>query len=331
MDSIELETRGWPRPTLIQRQYEDAFQSNLGHVGRPRPELEDNTWETTPWTERLHEGDPALNWKITRGSHAPYSPGKPAVLGAGPAMQPDARRLVERERLMHVSARVHVRAKWAVQGHAVTAKRTWAYQARGGFWLYRPWAELALSLPSSKSIFSQSSKEKCLSEVVRNGTKNHLSSEWAMKSQVLHTAWCSISGEAAGEFRSWSLLVEGLGGLTWTNRSYLRSYSRSPGKTRHCTEIQREKKHFAIYVSKHLVFLRNRGGWFWGFNSIRLILEAAVNTRSESRTGSPLWRSNVLTVVLASGLPFTKTRQHGFHDCFNPFTFQVQKTKLSNV
>ena len=33
-----------------------------------------------------------------------------------------------------------------------------------------------------------------------------------MKSQVLHTAWCYISGEAVGEIRNWSLL--GVKGLT---------------------------------------------------------------------------------------------------------------------
>ena len=32
-----------------------------------------------------------------------------------------------------------------------------------------------------------------------------------MKSQVLHTVWCSISGEAAGEIWNWALLgVKGL-------------------------------------------------------------------------------------------------------------------------
>ena len=35
---------------------------------------------------------------------------------------------------------------------------------------------------------------------------NRLSSEFAMKSQVLHTIWRNISGEAAGEILSWSLL-----------------------------------------------------------------------------------------------------------------------------
>ena len=30
-----------------------------------------------------------------------------------------------------------------------------------------------------------------------------------MKSQALHTVWCNISGEAAGEIQNWSLLGEG--------------------------------------------------------------------------------------------------------------------------
>ena len=34
-----------------------------------------------------------------------------------------------------------------------------------------------------------------------------------MKSQVLHTVWCNIAGEAAGEIWNWSLL--GVKGLTW--------------------------------------------------------------------------------------------------------------------
>ena len=35
-----------------------------------------------------------------------------------------------------------------------------------------------------------------------------------MKSQVLHTVWCNVSGEAAGEILNWSLLgVKGLAAL----------------------------------------------------------------------------------------------------------------------
>ena len=50
---------------------------------------------------------------------------------------------------------------------------------------------------------------------------NHLSSELAMKSQVLLTVWCNISGEAAGEIWHWSL--SGVKGLNraWSTSSYL--------------------------------------------------------------------------------------------------------------
>ena len=51
----------------------------------------------------------------------------------------------------------------------------------------------------------------------------YLSSEWAMKSQVLHTVWCNISGEAAGEIWTWSLLgVKGLAGYFRTTTSQAR-------------------------------------------------------------------------------------------------------------
>ena len=40
-----------------------------------------------------------------------------------------------------------------------------------------------------------------------------------MKSQVLHTVWCNISGEAAGGIWNWSLLgVKGLAGITEAKR-----------------------------------------------------------------------------------------------------------------
>ena len=39
-----------------------------------------------------------------------------------------------------------------------------------------------------------------------------------MKSQVLHTVWCNITGEAAGEIWIWSLLgVKGLRALLRTD------------------------------------------------------------------------------------------------------------------
>ena len=65
---------------------------------------------------------------------------------------------------------------------------------------------LTLSLPSSKSIFSQPSKEEFISEVVRIGTIIIFKFEQAMKSQVLHTVWCNITGEGTGEIWTWSLL-----------------------------------------------------------------------------------------------------------------------------
>ena len=61
---------------------------------------------------------------------------------------------------------------------------------------------LTLSLPSSKSTFSRHLLKKCVSEIelVENWYSiNHPSSEWAMKSQALHTVWCYISSEAAGQ------------------------------------------------------------------------------------------------------------------------------------
>ena len=67
---------------------------------------------------------------------------------------------------------------------------------------------LTLSLPSSKSTFSQPFKREMYS---KNCLYNHLSSVKAVKTQVLHTVLCYISGEAAGEIWNWSLLgVKGL-------------------------------------------------------------------------------------------------------------------------
>ena len=51
-----------------------------------------------------------------------------------------------------------------------------------------------------KKIIRAPTQPKCISEAMR------ISSEWAMKGQVLHTLWCNISGEAAGEIWHWSLL-----------------------------------------------------------------------------------------------------------------------------
>ena len=65
---------------------------------------------------------------------------------------------------------------------------------------------LTLSLLSSKSTFSQTFKEKCISEVARVDSIIIFHLSKATKSQVLHTVWCYIFGEAAGEIWHWSLL-----------------------------------------------------------------------------------------------------------------------------
>ena len=59
-------------------------------------------------------------------------------------------------------------------------------------------------------------KEKRISEVVRIGSIIIFHLSKAMKSQVLHTVWCHISCEAAGEFWHWSL--SGVKGLTKRNK-----------------------------------------------------------------------------------------------------------------
>ena len=56
-------------------------------------------------------------------------------------------------------------------------------------------------------------KEKCTNEEMRIGKYNHLSSEWPMKSQVFHTVWCDIFGEAAGEI--WKRPLLGVKGSTY--------------------------------------------------------------------------------------------------------------------
>ena len=52
-----------------------------------------------------------------------------------------------------------------------------------------------------------------------------------MKSHVLHTVWCNIPGEAAGEIWSWSLL--GVKGLKLNNRD-LTFVAASQGKLVFC-------------------------------------------------------------------------------------------------
>ena len=64
---------------------------------------------------------------------------------------------------------------------------------------------------SSKRTFSQPFIEKCITEVVRNGSTLIFHLSKAMKSQILHTIWCTIFGAAAGEIWSWSVL--GMKGL----------------------------------------------------------------------------------------------------------------------
>ena len=63
-----------------------------------------------------------------------------------------------------------------------------------------------LSLPSSKRTFSQPFIEKCITEVVRNRSTLIFHLSKPMKSQILHTIWCNIFGEAAGGIWSWSVL-----------------------------------------------------------------------------------------------------------------------------
>ena len=77
-----------------------------------------------------------------------------------------------------------------------------------------------------------------------------------MKSQVLHTVWCHISGEAAGEIWSWPLLgVKGLNiyllftfKITWDSNTgcvTLKGHSRTPSQLRFflilCIQIERDK------------------------------------------------------------------------------------------
>ena len=68
---------------------------------------------------------------------------------------------------------------------------------------------ITLSLPSSKSTFSQTSHwETHMWCIVRIGNIIIFHVSQVMKIQVLRTVWCYISGEAAGEIWNWSLLGE---------------------------------------------------------------------------------------------------------------------------
>ena len=59
---------------------------------------------------------------------------------------------------------------------------------------------VSLTLSAQKVQFCQPLRETyLLSEVVRTGTTTAFQSAYAMKSQILHTVWCFLTGEAAGE------------------------------------------------------------------------------------------------------------------------------------
>ena len=58
---------------------------------------------------------------------------------------------------------------------------------------------LTLSLPSSKSTFSQRFEEKCISEVVRSGSIIIFHQGQSYERPSLHAVRCNIFGEAAGE------------------------------------------------------------------------------------------------------------------------------------
>ena len=79
-------------------------------------------------------------------------------------------------------------------------------------YLWLSFSPLNLSLPRCKVTFSQPFKENCMPEVVRIGSIIIFHLSKPVKSQVLHTVWCKISGEVAGEMLNFSLLAEkGLG------------------------------------------------------------------------------------------------------------------------
>ena len=77
--------------------------------------------------------------------------------------------------------------------------------------LYK-WESLTLSLPRSKSsTFSQPSQIEMYKWCNENLEVQSCFIWVSLKRQVLHTVWCNISGEAAGEIWTWSLLgVKGL-------------------------------------------------------------------------------------------------------------------------
>ena len=70
-----------------------------------------------------------------------------------------------------------------------------------------PMATITKLLPSLSQMYILPTFQREMYEWGNENWKhNHLSSEYAMKSQVLHTAWYNISAEDAGEIWHWSLL-----------------------------------------------------------------------------------------------------------------------------
>ena len=69
----------------------------------------------------------------------------------------------------------------------------------------------------------------------KNWFYNQLSSELAMKTQVLHNVWCDVSGEAAGNIWIWSLL--GVKGLANVLTPYIESLPRSLRVFRQATKL----------------------------------------------------------------------------------------------
>ena len=69
----------------------------------------------------------------------------------------------------------------------------------------RQTATLAFHTPKFEKCILPTFLKRFMSE---NWQHNHLSSQSGMKSQILHTVWCNISGEAAGEIWNLSLLAE---------------------------------------------------------------------------------------------------------------------------
>ena len=76
---------------------------------------------------------------------------------------------------------------------------------------------LSLSLLSWRSAFSRPFKDRCMSEVARIGSLIIFHLSKAMKSQILHTMSCNISGEVAGE--RWDRSLLGVKRVKWCQHS----------------------------------------------------------------------------------------------------------------